>query len=301
VVVPFIVLGVGFFYPSFNSRNEWGLIVGFEVATIFLFALVALVASIGDAFGGRHTEKRRKILTALHHVSATDELELRVSSLANKRSRKIPLEMRNTATNLGLPAVFLSSPEQKDWPMPRRCNIPFEPIPLGRDPHRTASLLNEFVGLSMEGTSDFLGPLKRIRNWRRNLPATTRKLIGLTPALLFYASMGLTGRMSLVVLLLFSAVLLGSFMAVYYRTEFSTPAGWLFPGLIATKTKGKTRVLRRCHGSLWYDALEKVLWIPSEDGQFVKLKCEPQDGLIAIWAWLNTADPPDHIHLDDIA
>lgn len=301
VVVPFIVLGVAFFYPSFNARSEWGVIVGFEVATVFLFALVALVASISDAFGGRHTEKRRKILTALDHKSATDEFELYVSLLAKKRSRKIPIEARNTALDCPPPAVFLSSREQQSWPMPCPSNIPFEPIPLGRDPHRTASLLNEFVGLDMEGTSDFLGPLKRIRNWRRNLPATTRKLIGLTPALLFYASMGLTGRMSLVVLLLFSAVLLGSFMAVYYRTEFSTPAGWLFPGLIATKTKGKTRVLRRCHGSLWYDALEKVLWVPSENGQFVKLKCEPQDGLIAIWAWLNTAEPPDHIHLDDIA
>ncbi len=300
VVVPFIVLGVAFFYPSFNARSEWGVIVGFEVATVFLFALVALVASIGDAFGRRHTEKRRKILTALHHKSATDEFELRVNLLAKKRSRKIPLEARDATLDCPPLAVFLSSREQQSWPMPSPSDIPFEPIPLGRDPHRTALLLNEFVGLPIGGKPPCRGPLKRTRTWHRNLPPTTQKLIGFIPALLFFAFVGLTGRTSTWIILA-PLILLGSLLAVYFRTEVSAPAGWLFPGLIATKKRGETRVLRRGHGTLWYDALEKILWVPAENGLFVKLKCEPQDGLMAIWAWLNTADPPEHIHLDDIA
>jgi len=117
---------------------------------------------------------------------------------------------------------------------------------------------------------------------------------------LFFAFVGLTGRTSTWIILA-PLFLLGSLLAVYFRTEVSAPSGWLFPGLIATEKRGETRVLRRGHGTLWYDALEKILWVPAEDGLFVKLKCEPQDGLMAIWAWLNTADPPEHIQLDDIA
>ena len=237
---------------------------------------------------------------ALGTRSATEEFELRVNLLAQKRNRKIHLEAPERTTGARPSAVFLSALEQRDWPMPDPCNIPFEPVPLGRDPLRTASLLNEFVGLPLEGDSASQGPLKRIRSWYRSLPATTRKWFDVGPLILFCTFMGLTGRMSVGVLLV-PLLMLGSLIAVYFSTELRAPTGWLFPGLIAAKKRGKTQVLRRGHGCLWYDALEKVLWIPSEDGQFVKIKCEPRDGLLAIWAWLNTAEPPAHIQLDDIA
>lgn len=300
VLIPLVIIGIALFHPRFRGGDVWGAIVGFEVFFLILLAVFAFVASISDAISGRHAEKRREILTALGQSSATEEFELHINLLAKKRNRKIHLEASDMAMSPRPSAVFLSSLEQKDWPMPRPCNIPFEPIPLGRDPHRTALLLDEFVDLPIGGGSVSQGPVKRIRNWYRNLPATTRKWFDVCPVLLFCTFMGLTGRMSVEVLLV-PVLLFGSLIAVYVSTELSAPAGWLFPGLVATKAKGKTRVLRRCRGILWYDALEKVLWVPSEDGQFVKLKCEPQDGLLAIWAWLNTADPPDHIHLDNIA
>ena len=300
VLIPLIVVGIFWFAPGRYGTDALGVIMGLEIFIGLLIAVVAFVAFVGDAISGRHTKKRRDIFAILGPRSPAEAFELRVNLLAHKRSRKIPLEARGVAMNPRPPAVFLSSREQKDWPMPRPANIPFEPIPLGRDPYRTATLLNEFVGLSIGGRSASRNPFKRIKSWHRSLSATTRKLIDFAPALLFFTYLGLSGRTSVGELLI-PLVLLGVVVGVYFRTEVSAPPGWLFPGLIATKTKGETRVLRRGHGTLWYDALEKVLWIPAEDGLFVKLKCEPQDGLMAIWAWLNTADPPDHIHLDDIA
>lgn len=300
VLIPLMIIGSTVFYPGFDVGDALGLIIGLEVFIGVLVAVLTFVAYVGDAIIGRHAKKRRDILTLLGPRSFAEKFELRVNLLASKRSRKIPLEARDATLDCPPLAVFLSSREQQSWPMPRPSDIPFEPIPLGRDPHRTALLLNEFVGLPIGGKPPCRGPLKRTRTWHRNLPATTQKLIGLTPALLFFTFFGLTGRMSTWVILV-PVILLGSFLAVYFRTEVSAPSGWLFPGLIATKKRGETRVLRRGHGTLWYDALEKVLWIPAEDGLFVKLKCEPQDGLMSIWAWLNTADPPEHIQLDDIA
>lgn len=300
VSTPLIAFCVALFHPHFDAGDALGVILGLEITIVILFALLAFVASIGDAIGERHARKRREVLTALGQRSATEEFELRVNLLAQERNRKIHLEAPERTTGARPSAVFLSAREQRDWPMPGACNIPFEPVPLGRDPFRTDSLLNEFVGLPIGGESVSRGPLRRTRSWYRNLPATTRKWFDICPAVLFFTFVGLTGRMSVEVLLV-PMLMFGSIIAVYYRTEFSAPTGWIFPGLIAAKKRGKTRVLRGCQGCLWYDALEKVLWIPAEEGQFVKLKCEPRDGLLAIWAWLNTAKPPDHIHLDNIA
>ena len=93
----------------------------------------------------------------------------------------------------------------------------------------------------------------------------------------------------------------------YFRHEGGSTERWLFPGLIGIRrgaqgaSAGKETICRRGMGTLFYDASWRCLSIPLGDGAYDHCRCEPHDGLIAVWAWLNTAQPPDDIHLDNIA
>ena len=165
VSTPLIAFSVAWFHPRFDAADALGVIVGFEITIVIIFGAVAVVAVIGDAISGRHSRRQKEILTALGRRTAKEEFELRVNLLAKKRNTKIHLGALELTLNPRPSAVFLSAREQRDWPMPRPCNIPFEPVPLGRDPFRTALLLSEFVELPGGGAAVPHGPLKRIRSW----------------------------------------------------------------------------------------------------------------------------------------
>lgn len=165
VSTPLIAFCVALFHPHFDAGDALGVILGLEITIVFIFALLAFVAAIVDAISGRHAKRRREMLTVLGQRSDEEEFEFRVNLLAKKRNTKIHLEAPELTLNPRPSAVFLSAREQRDWPMPRPCNIPFEPVPLGRDPFRTALLLSEFVELPGGGAAVPHGPLKRIRSW----------------------------------------------------------------------------------------------------------------------------------------
>ena len=93
----------------------------------------------------------------------------------------------------------------------------------------------------------------------------------------------------------------------YFRHEGGSTERWLFPGVIGIRwgtkgaSAGKETICHRGMGTLFYDASRRRLSIPLGYGAYDHCHCEPHDGLIAVWAWLNTAQPPDNIHLDGIA
>jgi hypothetical protein len=301
IAIPAVVLIVAVFIPSFRLGEALLISMGFDCFVALIMGILGIAAFVADLARGASVRIWRDQLNAVVQKSPAEFFELRVISLALKRNKRIPLELASDNMILKPPAVFLASSIQQRWPMPQSVNMPFEPLPLGRDPSRAVTYLEEFVGLKPTGEETALSPPVRLLAWYRDLPPLMRQATQSLPFVLFFAwlwdSGGLSDWLMLSLLALYAVPLAG----MYFRTEIKVPSCWLFPGLIAIKSDGRLRVSQRGCGTLWYDAPDKKLWVPTEQGEYATIDCEPRDGLLAIWAWLNTADPPKDIHLDDIS
>ena len=288
-------------------------------------AILVLAAAAADRVRARRVRsrfKRRHVENAAHPPlvpSADDRLARAIRDISLSGAGPIPNRATSQIGSALPDAIILRPALIKPLPnalapiVPATCNVPFEPLPLSGDPARAHALLEEFLGLPAPLTPPA---------WARLLPANSPGLHGMFSLprnvasavilmLLWYVAM----RDISVHYFLWPAIFLVASSCVYhvgvwavawYRNNIA-PACWLFPGVIAIQDRSRNRtpsrdVIIRCGtGTLWYDVTAARLYLPLTESAYHTIHCPLADGLIAIWAWLNTAPAPNSIDLTHIA
>ncbi len=278
-----------------------------------VFAVGMVIGFIIDYVGGFPTIRRMRALRKLSEKSAAQSLELKVCELAFKGHRNIARQCVEQADSPLPTGIFLTTTKGRSIPTPISSDVPFEPLPLGRDLYRTKALLEEFVGVDLgKNAALFRDRIQREKispTWRTPL-GWAINIVGLICCFYLYIYRGFGGFGRTLGLAVFCIIVLSGlapFVIRHYGWDLPHLNCWLFPGVIAIRKRNWIRgghrdlVFRRGSGTVWYDARESKLFLPFPDGTYHALKCSPYNGLLAIWAWLNTAKPPDHIQLDDIS
>ena len=285
---------------SGDYARAYGAFMGLSVIE-GIVAVGMVIGFIIDYVGGLPSIRRMRSLRELSEKSAAQSLELKVCELALKGHRNIPRRCVEQVDSPLPTAIFLTTTKGRSIPTPTSSDVPFEPLPLGQDLYRTKALLEEFVGVDLGKNA----ALFRDRKQRERISPTWRTPLNwalLVPALAFC-----WWRLSPAGFSVVALIIVASLVIRHYGCDLPRLDCWLFPGVIAVRKRHWIRgghrdlVFRRASGTLWYDARESKLFLPFPDGTYHALKCSPYNGLLAIWTWLNTADPPDHIHLDNIA
>jgi hypothetical protein len=267
----------------------------------------------------KRADRRLRELKDKDDLSFGEAAERAILEKVSAGSPNVPLSCAADA-GLHLPdAVFVALIDHRRWPVLQSTDVPFEPLPLGEDPLRVRELLRAFAGLTFaekEPTANPLRLIRRYREWLTTLSPTRRLLTTVIPTLVFivipillalYLATGADPwLLSLAALPVIAAIVVRILISLFVHEARSTQC-WLFPGIIGLGRGGGRRaeysslISRRGMGTLWYEVGVKRLSIPRGDGTYERIYCEPRDGLIAVWAWLNTAEPPEHIQLHDIA
>jgi len=291
------------------------VLVGVSLILGTPLGLVVVIASVIDYF--RIAQVKRELAgwgTDLPQISDI-QLDIALTKIALKSCRDIPGKFL-PPPNAKMPqAIYLGTLKHKSLPVPVSSAVPFEPLPLGMDPRRATTLLEEFVGLNQDHQTLLRSGLRiplRTRDeeyaptWRRSFQLIMQTL---ALALLFYlfVYLGKLGVYGIAFFALITFVHTWPWMKRFSGLEFGRTACWLFPGTIAIRKtsfpsfRKEELIFRRSMGTLWYDAKETKLYLPAPNGIFHYVRCLPREGLLAVWAWLNTAEPPEHIDLDNIS
>ncbi len=257
--------------------------------------------------------KVRKELTAqtpLNDLHGEDWLTRRITEIGLDGCRNIPERLQPPA-GLTMPsAIIIDNAKLPVLPVPPSHNIPFEPLPLGRDPDRSWIYLEEFVGVDPSKNFIMKSHYQRYKMGKAKSVLVifqwiVRCLLGvwLFVILIGWRRLGSWG--SAVFALWLATIILPVFIRNW---DWGYPRCWLFPGTIAFRPRRLFRskhpdilIARQGTGTLWYDAHESRIHIPLENNRYYIMRVPPQDALLVIWAWLNTAAPPEEIHLDGIA
>lgn len=221
-----------------------------------------------------------------------------------------------------IPTRLLSSPELSDtpWPdaillvpsslhnlpTPRSVNVPFEPLRLGHDSVRCSAILREFALDSCPKShkaDDLLHALNRQRVYPASLanlmwmfgPITLLVFLGMHITKIIGAYFGPVGFGGGLLLMFFSSLCWLGYGA--HLIPFKNQC-WVLPGAIVLRSGSlfastqKQAVFRRGQGTLWYDAKEELLYIPTAE-KHIPHSCSSTDGVFALWGWLNTAPLPN--------